>query len=254
MSMLTTPTICLEHINKSFGKNQILFDISLTIPEGCIYGLLGPSGCGKSTSVKIMAGISKQDSGKVYILGQEMPNLMLMSQIGYMSQSSALYPTLSGYENLKFFGSLYGFNKQLLQERIEYVSTLVNLTDYLPKYVSTYSGGMKQRLALAISLLANPKVLILDEPTVGIDPLLRYSIWEELYKLAEQKITILITTHVMDEAAKCHELAMMYNGTILAAGTPEQILEKAQVTNIEDAFIYFGKSHISSKEVLSHEN
>lgn len=254
MSTLSTPAICLEHINKSFGKKQILFDVSLTIPEGCIYGLLGPSGCGKSTSVKIMAGISKPDSGKIHILGQEMPNLKLMAQIGYMSQSSALYPTLSGYENLKFFGSLYGFNKQLLKERIDYVSTLVNLTDYLSKYVATYSGGMKQRLALAISLLADPKILILDEPTVGIDPLLRYSIWEELYKLAKQKVTILVTTHVMDEAAKCHELAMMYNGIILASGTPEQILEKAHVTNLEDAFIYFGKSHTSSKEVLSHEN
>lgn len=254
MSIVTTSTICLEHINKSFEKKQILFDVSLAIPEGCIYGLLGPSGCGKSTSVKIMAGISKPDSGKVYILGEEMPNLKLMSQIGYMSQSSALYPTLSGYENLKFFGSLYGFSKQLLEERIEHVSTLVNLTDYLTKYVSTYSGGMKQRLALAISLLAHPKVLILDEPTVGIDPLLRYSIWEELYKLAEQKVTILITTHVMDEATKCHQLAMMYNGHILATGTPGQILEKAHVTNIEDAFIYFGKSYTASKEGVSHEN
>ena len=201
-----------------------------------------------------MAGISKPDSGKIYVLGEEMPNLNLMAKIGYMSQSSALYPTLSAYENLKFFGTLYNYSKTLLEERIEYVATLVNLTNDLHKRVANYSGGMKQRLSLAISLLANPQVLILDEPTVGIDPVLRYSIWEELYKLSEQKISILVTTHVMDEATRCHQLAMMNNGKVLATGTPTEIQEKAGVHSIEDAFIYFGKSQTTAKEVLSHEN
>ncbi len=253
MSIHTT-ALRLEHINKSFGKHQILFDVSLSIPKGSIYGLLGPSGCGKTTTVKLMAGIAKPDSGKIYILNQEMPNLSLMAKIGYMSQSNALYPSLSAYENLKFFGALYNYSKSILEERIMYVAELVNLTADLNKRVCNYSGGMKQRLSLAIALLANPEVLILDEPTVGIDPVLRYSIWEELYKLSEQKITILVTTHVMDEATKCHQLAMMNNGKILATGTPEEIQEKAGVHSIEDAFIYFGKAQRISKEAISHEN
>ena len=249
-----TAAIRLEHINKSFGKHQILFDISLSIPKGSIYGLLGPSGCGKTTTVKLMAGIAKLDSGKIYVLNQEMPNLNIMSKIGYMSQSTALYPSLSAYENLKFFGTLYNYSKSILEERIMYVAELVNLTHDLNKRVCNYSGGMKQRLSLAIALLADPEVLILDEPTVGIDPVLRYSIWEELYKLSEKGITILVTTHVMDEATKCHELAMMNNGRILATGTPQEIQEKSGVHSIEDAFIYFGKTQTISKEAVSHEN
>ena len=251
---ISTTAIHLEHINKSFGKHQILFDVSLSIPKGSIYGLLGPSGCGKTTTVKLMAGIARPDSGKIYVLNQEMPNLNIMSKIGYMSQSTALYPSLSAYENLKFFGTLYNYSKSILEERIIHVAELVNLTNDLNKRVCNYSGGMKQRLSLSIALLANPEVLILDEPTVGIDPVLRYSIWEELYKLSEQKITILVTTHVMDEATKCHQLAMMNNGKILATGTPEEIQKKAGVHSIEDAFIYFGTSQMISKEVLSHEN
>ena len=253
MSIHTT-AIHLERINKSFGKHQILFDVSLSIPKGSIYGLLGPSGCGKTTTVKLMAGIAKPDSGKIYVLNQEMPNLNIMSKIGYMSQSTALYPSLSAYENLKFFGTLYNYSKSILEERITHVAELVNLTNDLNKRVCNYSGGMKQRLSLSIALLANPEVLILDEPTVGIDPVLRYSIWEELYKLSDQKITILVTTHVMDEATRCHELAMMNNGKILATGTPSEIQEKAGVHSIEDAFIYFCKAQTISREAISHEN
>ena len=121
------------------------------------------------------------------------------------------------------------------------MARLTNLQDDLNKKVVAFSGGMKQRLSLAIALIANPKVLILDEPTVGIDPVLRKSIWEELYKLADNGVSILVTTHVMDEALKCDRLAMMREGKLLAVGTPEEIQNKANTTNLEDAFIYFGK-------------
>lgn len=231
----------IHNINKKYKKKQILFDVSLNIPKGCIYGLLGPSGCGKTTLVKIISGISNSYSGDVYILGKKMPSFELMSEIGYMAQSAALYPTLSAYENLKFFGSLYSIKDKLLEERIKYVSNLVNLNNELNKKVSEFSGGMKQRLSLAIALISNPKVLILDEPTVGIDPVLRKEIWTELENLAGKGVSILITTHIMDEAIKCNELSMMRDGRILATGTPEEIIKKSGTNNIEDAFIYFGQ-------------
>ena len=233
--------IYLENINKYYGKKKVLHDINLSIPKGCIFGLLGPSGCGKTTTVKIIAGVLKKDSGKVVVLDEKMPNSDIMADIGYMAQSAALYKDLSAYDNLKFFGSLYKLKKDELENRINYVARLTNLQDDLNKKVVAFSGGMKQRLSLAIALIANPKVLILDEPTVGIDPVLRKSIWEELYKLADNGVSILVTTHVMDEALKCDRLAMMREGKLLAVGTPEEIQNKANTTNLEDAFIYFGK-------------
>lgn len=234
--------ITLQHVKKKLGKKEVLHDVTLHIPAGSIYGLLGPSGCGKSTTVKIMTGILSPDEGTTYVLGEQMPKLSVMKNIGYMAQAAALYPTLTAYENMKFFGSLYGIPKKMLEDRIQYLAELVNLKDDLHKTANAFSGGMKQRLSLAITLIAEPQVLILDEPTVGIDPVLRKSIWDELYRLSEQNVTILVTTHVMDEAEKCFELAMMRDGEILATGTPQQIKQKAQVDTIEEAFIYFGNS------------
>ena len=234
--------ITLQHVKKKLGKMEVLHDVTLQIPTGSIYGLLGPSGCGKSTTVKIMTGILSPDEGTTYVLGEKMPKLSVMKNIGYMAQAAALYPTLTAYENMKFFGSLYGIPKKTLEGRIQYLAELVNLKDDLHKITNAFSGGMKQRLSLAITLIAEPQVLILDEPAVGIDPVLRKSIWDELYRLSEQNVTILVTTHVMDEAEKCFELAMMRDGEILATGTPQEIKQKAKVDTIEEAFIYFGNS------------
>lgn len=237
--------ISIRNINKSFGKKQVLFDVSMDIPKGCIYGLLGPSGCGKTTTVRIMAGILAADSGETYILGQQMPNLDLMGKIGYMAQADALYGMLTGYENLKFFGQIYGMKPKDLKARIDYVMGLVNLKDDLRKPVSAYSGGMKRRLSLAIALLPNPNVLILDEPTVGIDPLLRQDVWEELYSLADKGVSLIVTTHVMDEAVKCQKISMMRDGRLLATGTPKEILAKTGTVELEDAFIKMGREGIT---------
>lgn len=232
----------MNSVNMSYGKKQVLFDVSISVPRGCIFGLLGPSGCGKTTSVKIMAGILSADSGEALVMNEKMPSLATMGKIGYMAQSDALYETLSAYENLKFFGKIYGLKKPELDEKISYVMKLVDLTDDLHKPISAYSGGMKRRLSLAIALLAEPQVLLLDEPTVGIDPVLRDVVWTELHKLAETGISILVTTHVMDEAAKCDTLAMMRSGRLLIADKPEEICRRAGTDDIEDAFIFFGKS------------
>lgn len=233
-------SIELKGIDKSYKKKQVLHQVDLKIKQGEIFGLLGPSGCGKTTTVKIIAGVLNPDVGHVEVLGCKMPDLSIMGNIGYMAQAAALYPTLTAAENLNFFGRLYKLSKSDLAKRVQHVAKLVGLSGELGKSVSAYSGGMMQRLSLAIALLPDPKVLILDEPTVGIDPVLRAEIWTELHALAETDTTILITTHVMDEASKCDRLAMMRDGKITAIGTPQELIEKSGRKSIEEAFIYYG--------------
>jgi len=230
----------LKKINQFLGKRHILRDIDLQIPYGHIFGLLGPSGCGKTTLVKNIVGILKPSSGKTYVLNEEMPQLRLMSKIGYMAQSDALYNTMTAEENLMFFGAVYGMSKNQIRKRTTEIMELVNLAEDLRKPVKLYSGGMKRRLSLAIAILHSPPVLVLDEPTVGIDPLLRKSIWKELNSLAVQGVTIVVTTHVMDEADKCHNLAMIRDGRLIANGTSNELQARVGVKSLEEAFIIYG--------------
>src|SRR5690606_31780240 len=154
-------TIRIEGLSKKYGKQQVLTDINLAVGEGRIYGFIGPSGSGKTTLVKMIVGIDSPDSGTVEVLGKQVPNLSLLQDIGYMAQSDALYPELTGRENLRFFASLYKMNQVLLKERLAYAADLVQLTDELGKKVAAYSGGMKRRLSLAIALVHDPQILIL---------------------------------------------------------------------------------------------
>ena len=234
--------IVMEKVNKYFGKKHVLKDVDLEIPYGSIYGLLGPSGCGKTTIVKIMSGILEANSGETYLLGELMPQLKLMNRIGYMAQSDALYLNLTAYENIQFFGSVYSMQKAEIKKRAEEVMSLVNLLNEMQKPVSTYSGGMKRRLSLALAILHNPPVLILDEPTVGIDPVVRQDIWAELNNMAAKGVSILVTTHVMDEADRCQKLAMIREGVVLSSGTPKELTEGIGVRTIEEAFLYYGGS------------
>lgn len=234
--------IVLENVNKYFDNKQVLNDVSIQIPRGSIYGLLGPSGCGKTTTVKIMAGILTATSGEALVLDKKMPDLSIMNRIGYLAQSDALYGSLTGFENLEFFGQIYGLKGKALKDAIFEALEFVKLDGDLSKSVSFYSGGMKRRLSLAISLLHKPEILILDEPTVGIDPLLRKSIWEEFYYMAKNGITILVTTHVMDEAEKCSHLSMMRNGMILSSSTPAKIIADSKTNSLEEAFILYSKA------------
>lgn len=235
------PTIQVEQVTKSFGKKPVLKDINLTIPKGQLFGLIGPSGAGKTTLVKMIVGMEKADRGSILVLEKQMPNLALLQEIGYMAQSDALYVELTGEENLKFFASLYKLPKAEQKMRMAYAAGLVNLTDDLKKRVSTYSGGMKRRLSLAIALIQDPKILILDEPTVGIDPELKLSIWAELLRLKnEEEKTIIVTTHVMDEAEKCDVVAMVRDGRILANGTPNELKAVYETDDFDEVFLRAG--------------
>lgn len=230
----------VSNLSISFGKQDVLKDINLSIHKGEVFGFLGPSGAGKTTLVKAIAGLQPIKNGEVEVLTRKMPTLSLSEKIGYMAQSDALYQDLTALENLQFFSSLYKMNRVLRKKRIHEVMELVNLSEHLHKPVQQFSGGMKRRLSLAISLIHDPEILILDEPTVGIDPLLRKSIWQELKALSKKGTTVLVTTHVMDEAQKCDRLAMIRAGSLLAVGSTEELQRKTGTTSMEDAFLTFG--------------
>jgi ABC-2 type transport system ATP-binding protein len=232
--------ISVSHVSKSFGTKQVLKDISLQVAPAETFGILGPSGSGKTTLVKLLTGIDEATSGEVTLLGVKMPKLSMLQQIGYMAQSDALYTELSAKENLQFFAALYGLKGEQRSRRIKVVMELVDLEEHLRKRVGQYSGGMKRRLSLAIALLHEPPLLILDEPTVGIDPVLRLSIWKELKALNKKGTTIVLTTHVMDEAEKCDRLGMIRDGELLATNTPSGLLKATSSATIEEAFLYYG--------------
>ena len=176
----------LQDLQKSFGQQLVLNHVGFELQSGEIIGLIGPSGAGKSTMIKTMLGMEKADSGIALVLDHTMPNRHILGDIGYMAQSDALYEALSGQENLEFFGQLKGLSKKDLKDEIAHVAQVVDLTDHFNKAVAGYSGGMKRRLSLAIALLGNPQLLILDEPTVGITPSLRKKIWQELMALRDK--------------------------------------------------------------------
>jgi ABC-2 type transport system ATP-binding protein len=235
-----TSTIVIKEVSKSFGKKRVLNNINLTVDPGQIYGLIGPSGSGKTTLVKIIVGMDRPSQGHVHVLDTAVPNLNLLQQIGYMAQADALYTDLTGQENLAFFASLFKLKKDVQTKRIAYAADLVNLTSELKKKVQDYSGGMKRRLSLAVALIQDPQVLILDEPTVGIDPELRQSIWAEIRRLKKAGKTILVTTHVMDEAEKCDQLAMIRDGEMITSGSPTELKNQFGVSSLEDVFLKAG--------------
>ncbi|MGG1629281.1 ABC transporter ATP-binding protein [Rossellomorea sp. NRS-1567] len=232
--------IQLNGLSKSFGPQEVLKNVSLNIPKGDIYGLLGPSGSGKTTLIKLMIGLETPSTGNVTFKGNKLKANELYPTIGYMAQSDALYDELTAKENLSFMASLYGLKKNQRKEQIEKVMTTVDLLADLNKPVHQYSGGMKRRLSLAIALLHDPEVLFLDEPTVGIDPVLRKEIWDSFHRLKEEGRTLIITTHVMDEAERCDRLGLLQHGEIISSDTPDAIKETYGVTSIEDVFLKNG--------------
>ena len=227
----------LQDLEKSFGCQIVLDQVGFDLQPGKIIGLIGPSGAGKSTMIKTMLGMEKPDSGIALVLDHTMPNRHILGDIGYMAQSDALYEALSGRENLEFFGQLKGLSKNALKDEIAHVAQVVDLTEHLSKAVSGYSGGMKRRLSLAIALLGNPQLLILDEPTVGIDPSLRKKIWKELMALRDKGVGILVTTHVMDEAELTDKVGLLLGGKIIAFDTPKNLKEGYGVSSIEEVFL-----------------
>ncbi len=222
----------VEDVRKSFGGLLALDGVNLRIRPGEIYGLLGPNGAGKTTLIRAMVGLVAPDAGTVTVLGRRMPNVDQLRNIGYMTQQAALYPGLSVEENVEFFAAINGAEGGVTE-----ALTLVRLEQRRKSVVATLSGGMRQRLSLACALVHKPKVLLLDEPTVGVDPQLRVELWEDFRRMADGGTTIIVSSHVMDEAERCQRLGLIQYGKVLADGTPTEVRAQAGTNNLEEAFL-----------------
>lgn len=226
----------INQVSKAFKANQVLDQITLTIDSDRIFCLLGASGSGKTTLLRIMMGAIPPDSGSVIIGGIKVPKRELLTHIGFMPQNDALYDDLSALDNLKFFAGLQQLNKSQFQQNVEEVLNVVGLQDDKNKLIRNFSGGMKKRISLAVSLIHQPKLLLLDEPTVGIDPVLRKNVWTYLKQLKKNGTTILVTTHVMDEVRECDDAALLRNGHIIATGTVDSLIGLTPTGRIEELF------------------
>jgi len=213
--------------------------VSLAVRQGEIYGLIGPNGCGKTTLMRMIMGLLPPDAGEVKVLGHRMPHRRVAARTGYMIQGDALYRGLTVQENLEFFAAVYGVPPRRRRARIGEVLGLVSLSDRAGELVEHLSGGMRQRTSLAATLLHRPRLLLLDEPTVGVDPELRTSFWEHFRWLTLSGATVLVSTHHLDEAARCDRLGLMRAGRILVDGSPAQIREAAGTDDMDRAFLHF---------------
>lgn len=236
--MIVESLVQLRDVHLSYGHTEVLHGIDADIPAGLITGLLGPSGHGKTTLVNLIVGALKATSGEVTVLGEKAPPRKTKIQIGYMPQSDALYEDLTAMQNLRFFGALYGMSRKDLDRAIPAVLTTVSLSVGSDrKTVSAFSGGMKRRLSLAVALLHSPHLLVLDEPTIGLDPVHRVRLWKAFRGLAEAGHTLLITTHVMDEAMNCDDLLLIHDGRVIARGAPSKIITRSGKHSLEEAFL-----------------
>ena len=222
----------IENVSKSFGTVKALAGVTLRVKSGEIYGLLGPNGSGKTTLIRSIVGLVEPSGGTVTVLGRRMPNVDVLRRIGYMTQLAALYPGLSVEENVQFFAAING-----AEGGVTDALKLVDLDERRKSVVATLSGGMRQRCSLACALVHRPQLLLLDEPTVGVDPQLRVQFWEEFRKMAEAGTTIIVSSHVMDEAERCQRLGLVQYGKLLAEGTPDEVRARAGTTNLEEAFL-----------------
>ncbi|MDA8194183.1 MAG: ABC transporter ATP-binding protein [Thermaerobacter sp.] len=236
----TGRAVDLQQVSYRVGRTVILEGVTLSIAAGSIAALVGPSGSGKTTLVRLIAGLLQPSAGRVTVLGHGVPDPATAARIGYMAQSDALYSELSGEQNLKFFAGLYGLTGKRRSDRIAQLMEWVALASDQKKPVWAYSGGMRRRLSLAIALLSEPDLLILDEPTVGVDPVLRQQFWREFERLRDQGRTLLITTHVMDEANRADRVGFLREGRLLAEGTPQELRERTAAASLEDAFLVWG--------------
>lgn len=227
------PAIAVENLKVVRGGNEVLKDLTLAIPRGRITGLLGPSGCGKTTLMRAIVGVQIVAGGTVTVLGHAAGSQALRRSVGYVTQSPSIYEDLTVTSNLRYFQRLYGVAETRTSETIE----IVGLKEHAEKLVRNLSGGERARVSLATALIAKPELLVLDEPTVGLDPVLRVELWGTFRKLADSGATLLVSSHVMDEAERCDELILMREGTVLAHTTLGELLQTTGAPDVEAAFI-----------------
>jgi ABC-2 type transport system ATP-binding protein len=231
-----------RELHKHFGPIRAVDGLSLSVQAGEIYGLLGPNGSGKTTLIRLLIGLLKPTSGRASVLGQAMPDKAILARVGYMTQATALYEDLTVRENLVFFAEMCGGASR---EQVDEVLALVELQDRAGSLVGTLSGGLKQRTSLACALVHQPRLLLLDEPTVGIDPQLRATFWAYFRRLADGGATLVISSHVMDEAERCDRLGFMRQGRLLAEGSAGDLRTQAGTATLEEAFLRFAEGTLA---------
>jgi len=219
----------ISGLTKKFGDFIAVDHLDLKVYKGEIFGLLGPNGAGKTTTIRMLCGLMAPTEGSIKILGYKIPEERneAIRKIGYMAQRFSLYEDLTVYENMEFYGKLYGLKGSLLRERILKLLDFLELSEFKDRLAGKLSGGMKQRLALGVALIHNPSLLILDEPTAGVDPSLRRAFWNYFRNLNKEGTTILVTTHYMDEAENCDRIGLMSKGKLIAIGSPRELKRKA---------------------------
>jgi len=229
----STPVVELDSISVRRGGKSVLSNISLTVLPGLVVGLIGPSGCGKTTLMRTIVGVQANVDGAVTVLGETAGVASRMGRVGYMTQDSSVYGDLTVIENLAYFGKILGVEPS----RVDEVLSSVRLGEVAHDLVDQLSGGQRARVSLATALLAEPALLILDEPTVGLDPVLRSELWQEFAQLASGGTTMVVSSHVMDEASRCDSLLLMRDGQILAEGSPTELMAQTDTNDVEAAFL-----------------
>ena len=233
MSRDTALAVKAETLEVIRGTKTVIRSLSLEVAAGSVTGLLGPSGCGKTTLMRSIVGAQIVAGGEVTVLGRPAGSSDLRTEVGYVTQAPSVYPDLTVSENLSYFGAVLGVGEERVRETLE----TVGLGEYGERFVGTLSGGEQARVSLASALLNEPGLLVLDEPTVGLDPVLRADLWRKFHELAGSGTTLLISSHVMDEAAECNHLLLMRNGELLRQCTPEQLREETGRHDLGEAFL-----------------
>lgn len=235
------PAVDVADLSFSYGDREVVKGLSIQVGRGTIYGLLGANGSGKTTFIRVLVGLMKPGSGSVKVLGED-PSPKLTEHVGYMPQLNALYQELTVRNNVDFFARMYGMNdRRKRKTAVDEAISVVGLSDRAGDGIQSLSGGMRQRVSLAIALVHSPSLLLLDEPTVGLDPELRAAFWDHFRQLASAGTTILISSHTMDDAAHCDRLAFLQTGKIIAQDSPAELRKATGQpdSTLEDAFLYF---------------
>jgi len=229
--------ISVQGLVKKFGDVAALDRVTLEVPTGEVLGLLGPNGAGKTTFIRILLGLTRPTAGEAFLLGARAGAREVRPRVGYMPQDLAVYMDLTAEENVELFGHLFGVHGRPLRERVHEVLELVQLSERRRSLVHELSGGMRRRVSLAAALVADPDLLLLDEPTVGVDPELRSEFWEFFHRLTDQGKTVVLTTHYLEEANRADRVVFLNAGTVLAVGAPKEMKARTGTENLEDAFL-----------------